>query len=152
MEDNKYSGHFTLSDGSHQAMTSELAEALWKNAQERLKARAERLPDEQSAIGSMFDAFDRLRELGWRDAIYCPKDGTHFQVLEAGSTGIFDAYYDGEWPKGSWWAADDGDLWPSRPILFRLYPEDEARYRSKLEEAARKFREENPVLDEAGKE
>jgi len=53
--------------------------------------------------------------------IYCPKDGTTFNVLEAGSTGIFVAHYEGEWPTGSWWIHDEeyGDLSPSRPILFK---------------------------------
>lgn len=43
---------------------------------------------------------------GWREASYCPKDGTHFQAIEAGSTGIHDANYTGEWPNGSWWITE----------------------------------------------
>ena len=89
--------------------------------------RAVKLPDEQSALNAMFEAYDRLREFGWREACYCPKDGTPFQAIEAGSTGIFDCTYQGEWPTGSYWIADGGDLWPSTPILFRPYPEKEPR-------------------------
>ena len=58
------------------------------------------------------------------DAIYCPKDGSVFKVIEFGSTGIFDCHYDGEWPKGRWWTHDGGDLWPSRPVMYlKPYPE-----------------------------
>jgi hypothetical protein len=85
-------------------------------------ARAEKMPDERAAILQMFEAVQRLKELGWNDAIYCPKDGSEFDAIEAGSTGIHRCHYDGEWPDGRWWVADNGDLWPSRPILFRKTP------------------------------
>ena len=55
-----------------------------------------------------------------KEAIYCPKDGTVFSAIEAGSTGIFDCIYEGEWPDGAWWALEVGDMWPSHPILFKL--------------------------------
>lgn len=82
--------------------------------------RAEQMPDEQSAIAAMFDAWLRLKELGWNDAQYCPKDGSAFDAIEPGSTGIHRCRYDGTWPKGTWWIEADGDLWPSRPVLFRV--------------------------------
>lgn len=75
---------------------------------------------ERRALLSMFTAYDNLRRMGWRDAIYCPKDGTVFEAIEAGSTGIHDCHYHGEWPNGHWWVHTDNDLYPSRPILFRL--------------------------------
>lgn len=81
--------------------------------------RAEAMPTEADAIECMFDAFQRLKELGWKEAIYCPKDGTPFDVIEAGSTGIHDCIYVGEWPDGHWWVLSAGDQWPSRPILFK---------------------------------
>jgi hypothetical protein len=86
------------------------------------QSRAKRMPAEKDALHVMFDAYQRLKELGWKEAIYCPKDGTVFDAIEAGSTGIFDCYYEGEWPKGYWWILDGGDVWPSQPILFRLKP------------------------------
>ena len=67
----------------------------------------------------MFEARQRLMELGWNDAIYCPKDGSEFDAIEAGSTGIHKCHYSGEWPDGHWWIAGDGDLYPSRPVLYR---------------------------------
>jgi hypothetical protein len=80
------------------------------------------MPTEKEALRAMFNAYQRMRELGWREAIYCPKDGTPFQVVEAGSTGIHECSYSGEWPKGTWWIHADGDVWPSHPILYRDYP------------------------------
>lgn len=84
--------------------------------------RAELMPDEPAAIRMMFEAHQRLKELGWNDAIYCPKDGSEFDVIEPGSTGIHRCHYHGEWPTGKWYIAADGDLWPSRPVLYRKTP------------------------------
>lgn len=84
------------------------------------------MPTEQDALKVMFSAWERLKQLGWREAIYCPKDGTPFEVIEAGSTGIHTAHYEGAWPKGSWWVREAGDLWPSRPILYRPLPAQQA--------------------------
>lgn len=82
-------------------------------------AQAARMPDDAAALAQMHDAYTRLEKLGWRPAIYCPKDRTVFEAIEAGSTGIFDCHYEGEWPTGGWWTHNAGDLWPSRPILWR---------------------------------
>jgi hypothetical protein len=102
------------------------------------------MPDERAALRHMFDGWYRLKELGWREAIYCPKDGTHFQAIEAGSTGIHDCNYLGEWPKGAWWIYD-GDMSPSHPVLFKLYPEDQAKYDAKMGEARARYAKEHSV-------
>lgn len=126
----------------HLIITAEEQAAINAEFDAEKADRAARFPDEKSAINGMFDAFDRLRELGWREAIYCPKDGTEFQAIEAGSTGIHRCHYQGEWPTGSWWVAADGDLWPSHPILFRLYPDDEAKEKARKEAAIARWRAE----------
>lgn len=95
------------------------AEELFKRIDEREKEREKKMPDERAALEQMFEAYQRMKDLGWKEAIYCPKDGTYFDAIEAGSTGIFKCRYHGEWPNGSWFAEDGGDLWPARPILFR---------------------------------
>lgn len=77
---------------------------------------------ERQAITIMFEAYIKLKDFGWRNAIYCPKDNTLFDAIEPGSTGIQKCQYMGDWPKGGWWASEAGDLWPSRPCLFRLIP------------------------------
>ena len=88
--------------------------------------RAEKMPDERAAIRQLNEAVTRLKELGWNNAIYCPKDGSMFSVIEAESTGIHECNYQGEWPTGSWWIYD-GDVWPSRPILWRQRKEDDPK-------------------------
>ena len=86
--------------------------------EETKAARAECMPTEADALRVMFTAWQRLKELGWNNAIYCPKDGSEFSAIEAGSTGIHRCTYSGKWPDGHWWV-HDGDTWPSRPILWR---------------------------------
>lgn len=116
-------GHKTLTDGKgghrHEPLTRGEADKWLAAADAAKAAREASMPDEQTALQAMWSAYQRLCELGWREAIYCPKDGSYFDAIEAGSTGVHDCCYMGEWPKGSWWVAADGDLWPSHPILFR---------------------------------
>lgn len=71
--------------------------------------------EEQRLIAAMFKAFDRLRNLGWQDAMYAPQ-GKDLEVIEAGSTGIHRATRD----EIGFWIHDKYDTWPSTPILFRL--------------------------------
>jgi hypothetical protein len=54
------------------------------------------MPTEQDAINVLNSAYERLKEFDWNDPIYCPKDGSSFDVIEAGSTGIHRAHYQGE--------------------------------------------------------
>lgn len=117
-EKKEFGGWATTSAGERVRLSAEEAEALWNSAEAERLARERDMPTEQDAIKVMFSAYQRLKELGWREAMYCPKDGSHFDVIEAGSTGIHDCNYQGEWPKGSWWIFD-GDVWPASPILFR---------------------------------
>jgi hypothetical protein len=133
-------GHKTLSDGSHVPLRRAEADAMLAAADAAEAKRAELMPDTQSAIDAMFQAWYRLKELGWREAVYCPKDGSAFEVIEAGSTGIFDCRYSGEWPHGHYLIAAHGDIWPSRPILFRLYPKDQAKYDAKMSAMREAFR------------
>lgn len=146
-------GHKTLDSGErdqhglpiyrHVPLTRAEADAMLARIEAREHKRAELMPDEKSAIDMLFEAWLRLKELGWREAIYCPKDGSHFQVIEAGSTGIHDCAYQGEWPTGSWWLYGDGDVWPgSRPVLFKLYPEDQVKEDARMAAARERFQKE----------
>jgi len=125
--DQKYYGHMTLSDGAHVPLTKAEAEQLMKELDAKQAEIAARWPDERSCLIAMTEAFHRLQDFGWREAIYCPKDGTPFDVIEAGSSGVHTCHYEGSWPTGSWWVADGGDLWPSHPILFRPTQKGPAR-------------------------
>lgn len=123
----------------HEPLTRAEAAELWANAQERKADREKTMPDEKAALQVMFNAWLRLKELGWREAMYCPKDGSTFKVIEAGSTGIHDCSYRGSWPNGSFDVFDGGDVWPSHPILFRLNPEDEAKEKARWAEAKARY-------------
>jgi hypothetical protein len=112
-------GHTTFRDGHHEPLRQREAETIIAASDNAKARRAEQMPDERSAIEAMFNAWLRLKELGWREAQYCPKDGQLFDVIEPGSTGIHRCRYEGQWPTGSWWIVGDDDLWPSRPVLFR---------------------------------
>ena len=115
-------GHKTIrgDDGKlrHEPLSRAEAGAIWEACEKDKDARAEAMPDEAAALKQLDDAHTRLKELGWSEAIYCPKDGSMFSAIEAGSTGIHTCRYEGKWPDGRWWVYD-GDVWPARPILWR---------------------------------
>lgn len=119
MTDDPVVGHKTFDDGSHAPLLKSEADEIWARAKANEEQRRQSMPDEESALDTMFGGYLRLKELGWRDIIYCPKDGSVFESISAGSTGVHPCYYDGEWPNGRWWVMDAGDLWPARPILWR---------------------------------
>lgn len=72
---------------------------------------------EEGAIHKIADAFNALKALGWREAIYCPK-GSSVELIEAGCTVAHRGYRD----EIGFWIPEDGDIYPSRPILFRPLP------------------------------
>lgn len=129
----------------HEPITRAVADALWKAAERRDKERALRMPDEKSAIESLFDAWQRLKELGWSEPQYCPKDGSNFKVIELGSTGIFDCNYHGEWPNGMYMVSDDRDVYPTSTgvAMFKLLPEDQAKKDARMKAAAERFADES---------
>lgn len=118
-------GHKTFRNDDGTFRHEPLFESEAKDLMDRIEAakarRNELMPDEDAAIRMMVDAHTRLKDFGWRDAAYCPKDGTVFKVLEPGSTGKHDCIYQGDWPDGSWWIVEDGDMCPSRPVLFKVH-------------------------------
>ncbi len=74
---------------------------------------------EKLILGSIRQSYEALLAAGWQDIIYCPKDGTRFLAVVAGQADVLRCHYSGEWPTGSWFVEDCGDLWPARPILWR---------------------------------
>lgn len=98
------------------------AKSLLELACEEYRARA--MPTEKDALRVLFEAFQRLKDLGWKEAIYCPKDGRHIMLVTVGSTGI----HEGNCLKGSdghshFWAYSGNDIWPINPILFKALSE-----------------------------
>ncbi len=126
-------GWATLEDGSRVQLSQEECEALIANVEANEARKAEMMPTSREAVRLMFDAYDRLKKLGWRQGCYCPKDGTEFAVIEHGSTGIFTGRYSGEWPKGYVHVEDEvcrpnGILW--KPIDKLTEWEEEMRQKS----------------------
>lgn len=74
---------------------------------------------ERRAIIQMMEAWTRLRELGWKEIMYAPRDRTTFEVIEPGSTGIHPCQHWEEPTRGSFWVLEPGDALPSHPILWR---------------------------------
>lgn len=89
---------------------------------EARRRSADLMPDEQAALRVLYMAWERLKDFGWDDPVYCPKDGTEFDVIELGSTGVFGGRYVGTWPDGMWELMDDLDVYPTsrQPAMFRL--------------------------------
>lgn len=88
-----YHGTMRMADGSRKAMTAEEAKVLWDAIKTTQKNRAEHLPDARSCLTALYSAKERLRELGWRESTYCPRDGSVFAVCEIGSTGMWTAFF-----------------------------------------------------------
>lgn len=120
---NEIVGHKTFDDGHggfrHEPLTRAEADALIAHCEAQRAKRAADMPDVPAAIRAFTDAYRRLEELGWGDATGCPKDRSEFEVIEAGSSGIHRCIYEGDWPTGRWWILHDGDMSPSRPVLWR---------------------------------
>lgn len=145
-------GHKTIDTGErdnhgfpvlrHEPLTRAEGEALWQSAMEAERLRAERMPDEQAAIRALCDAHQRLKDFGWKEPMYCPKDGSHFHIIELGSTGIFEGAYIGEWPNGRWDSWDEHDSYCSSiaPAMFKLFPADEEKRKQKMADAAARFK------------
>lgn len=99
------------------------SEAQWAELMEAFsradKWRADQMPDEQAALNVMFQAHERLKEFGWRDVMYCPRDGSEWQFCGPGSTGMHTGHRDDQ---GRFWVYDGGDIWPADPSLFRAVP------------------------------
>jgi hypothetical protein len=104
----------------HEPLRRAEAEALMEQCRKDDVRRRSLMPDEEAAISMFFQAWQRLKELGWQEAYYCPKDGSEFLVIEAGSTGQHPCVYEGEWPDGQWHIKDSGY---SHPVLFKPMPE-----------------------------
>lgn len=128
-EANEIVGHKTFSTGDplhpfrHEPLTRAEANEISKRADESKAKREADMPTEEDAVRAMWDAYQRLRELGWKETMYLSSEklGT-MRLIEPGSSGIHEGHYEGQWPTGSWWLHHDGDLWPSRPCLGMAIP------------------------------
>ena len=106
-------------------MTEINLRAMWAKAEATQRRYAEE--GETAHLEKMRDGYQGLKALGWRDITYCPKDGTRFLAVCGNGSYPRPCTYQGEWPKGTWWIEDAGDLWPERPILFKPMPEKDTQ-------------------------
>ena len=77
------------------------------------------LEEERGFLDQVRKAYEDLRQMGWQEIEYCPKDGTTFLAICAGWSRVVPCLYRGDWPTGSWWALDSGDMWPVYPMLWK---------------------------------
>lgn len=125
---NEVVGHKTFATGEtgpegfpvlrHEPLTRAEADAIFHEIDEKKAKRAADMPTEEDAVRAMWSAYQRLRELGWKETMYLSSEklGT-MRLIEPGGGGIVEGHYDGEWPTGRWWLHYNGDLWPSQPCL-----------------------------------
>lgn len=112
-------------------MTSSELQSVLDTIDADKQARALRMPTEKDAIRVMFDAWQRLKELGWRDGQHMPTTADRFAGIQCGSTGIH--AYAGTRDDGPFeppmYTIYDGDLWCTRvpPVLFRPWREDDVQ-------------------------
>ena len=117
----------------HHQSQAEYAQTLMSTAYRLDRERAQRMPDHNAALRVMLDAYLRLKALGWREAMYAPKDGRAFEGIEAGSCGTFRMYCT---DNGRYcWAEDGGDIYPAHPILFREIKGDQCEERGRNDDS-----------------
>lgn len=92
----EFHGSMRMTDGSRVALSSEEAKAIWDRVKQIDEERAAQMPTARDALSVLGGAVDRLKTLGWRDARYCPRDGSPFAVCEIGSTGMWSAFFHDE--------------------------------------------------------
>ena len=88
----KIVGHKTFinQDGTfrHEPLGESEALAMLDSIEaERVKREVD-MPTEQDAVNKLWDAWYRLKELGWKDAMCRDHDGSPVDVIQLGSTGI----------------------------------------------------------------
>lgn len=90
---NKHHGSMRLANGTRVELSAEEAKAIWDRFKQVDAERAAQMPTAVAALSVLSGAVERLKQLGWRDARYCPRDGSEFAVCEIGSTGMWSAFF-----------------------------------------------------------
>lgn len=129
MNEDPIVGHKTLStpEGGfrHEPLRKSEADALMQSIDEAKRRRAEMMPTDRDAAKAMFEAWYRLKELGWRETMYGPT-GEVVRVVEPGSSGIHEAVRHDPWPEKTWWSSD-AEMWPMNPCLFKPLPDGDKK-------------------------
>jgi hypothetical protein len=96
--------------------TEEQARQIFEALEADKAKRIDEMPDVEHALRVFTRAYRRLIELGFKEIPYHPKDGSTFEVIEPGSTGIHSCEYWETPTRGSFWIEGDS---PSHPVLWR---------------------------------
>lgn len=132
--------------------TQEQAEAIFAEIRRTDAEREAEMPDTKAALHRAHVARERLKSTGWREGIYCPKDGSKFALVEWGSTGIHAGHYIGEWPTGHIYCGDflmhpQGVMWKAIEQLSAdetaMLAQSEADDRDFMERQIRMFSQES---------
>ncbi len=146
-------GHKTLRDAKgrlyHEPLTRAESDEIMSRIDAAKAKRAADMPTSEDAVRVLWDAWYRLKELGWQDPRYAPIDGRTKKVIELGSTGMHNGTCEpkegregGKW----WWVHDEHDTYPCTPIFY-LPDEQEATEReARFAKAREKFRADRESL------
>lgn len=136
-------GHKTMSDGRHEPLTRAEADRIMAAVEASKARRAEAMPTAEDAARAMWDAWYRLKELGWQDPCYAPADGRLKRTVSVGSSGIHLAYCEArDGSDDKWWwhpDPDGGDLWPHKPMLYLPDEEERAADAERIAKAREKW-------------
>lgn len=147
-EPNEIVGHKTFRENGqfrHEPLTRSEADALHDSFERAEARRAADFPDAEACARGMWEAYYRMKRLGWKDPRYAPTDGRLKRVVSAGSSGIHEAYCSERTDrKGAkwWWAPDDGDLWSYTPLLYLPDAQEIAEHEERMTKAIEKYRKE----------
>lgn len=123
-DENEVVGHKTfatcdpLHPFRHEPLTRKEADAVLARIASDAAERAEKMPTEQDAARTLWEAWYRLKELGWKEARYAGefrKEGLECRLIELGSSGIHVGYYHETNGNDVWWVGAEG--YPSHPCL-----------------------------------
>lgn len=109
-------GMIRRADGQNKPCRGRVTVGPRGDAEPRFQSRGFKPLPEQQHIDAMWKGYQALKALGWREPMYCSKSDIEWWIIEAGSTGIHRANYEGQWPTGSWWIEGDA---PTQPILCK---------------------------------
>lgn len=104
----------------HEPLTKGEADKIWAAVEAAKAKRAANMPTEKDAVNALWDAWYRLKELGWKEVTYAhelKQEGVEAQLIEAGSAGIHVGYYHAVDNNAVWWIGPEGC--PSHPILVK---------------------------------
>ncbi len=129
-EDDPVVGHKTINTGEigeygfpilrHEPLRKSEADAMLAACDESDRRRSEAMPTEQDAVNALWEAYQRLRELGWQETAYAHSlkaEGVESQLIELGSSGIHVGYYHKTNDQDVWWIGPEGC--PSHPCLVK---------------------------------